>query len=204
MRTAATKAALGAAMALAGQAAAQETTPLILPSQSTVYNQTSVNLPAPPVAYGQDLVRAADGVSCQSAIGSGGPYLDVGVTRSTDVFDRGSQAVYGRVVMPLGRKPRRVDCTRLYELEIARMKLEVEMLRMGAKTTALHAAPMMPMGAPQAARAAGPAEVPPTVPHVSDPPEGTSLPRPRLKPEPPTPRARPVALAQLERHRGLR
>lgn len=183
-------------------AAGQDGAPLIIPSQSSVYNQTSVNLPAPPVAYGQDIVRAADGVSCQSSVASGGPYLDVGMIGSTDVFERQSQAIYGRVVMPLGRRSKRVDCTRLYELEIARMRLEMEVLRMGARTQAL--APLEMSIAPVMLPAPTPAPI-----KTDAPPTSLSLPKspppPGLKPRVPTSARTPIAIARLERRRkGLR
>lgn len=105
--------------------------PYAPPSQSSVYNQNSVYLPSPPVAHGTDSVRAAAGVSCQSAVGSGGPYLDIGLIGSQDVFNRETASVYGRIVVPLGDRPKRPDCTKLYELEIARMRMELDLLRLG-------------------------------------------------------------------------
>ncbi|MEM6650643.1 MAG: hypothetical protein AAF603_10365, partial [Pseudomonadota bacterium] len=119
--------------------AAQETSlqsqnaqPIIIPSQSSVYNQNSVFLPTAPNVSGQDVIRGADGTSCQSAISSGGPYVDLGVIGSEDVYERSTAALYGRIVVPLGKRARRVDCTKLYQLEINRMQMEIELLRMGA------------------------------------------------------------------------
>ncbi len=105
--------------------------PVVIPSQSSVYNQNSVYLPTPPIAHGQDIVRGASGLSCQTAVASGGAYVDIGLIGSQDVFNRDTAALYGRVVVPLGKRPDRPDCTKLYELEIARLSLELEMLRMG-------------------------------------------------------------------------
>lgn len=105
--------------------------PYVQPSQSSIYNQNSVYLPTPPVAHGSDSVRGAAGVSCQSAVGSGGPYLDIGLIGSQDVYNRDTASVYGRIVVPLGDRPKRPDCTKLYELEIARMRMELDLLRMG-------------------------------------------------------------------------
>ncbi|MGV6819153.1 MAG: SPOR domain-containing protein [Parvularcula sp.] len=105
--------------------------PILIPSQSSVYNQNSVFLPTPPTVSGQDVVRSADGGSCQSAIASGGPYMDFGVIGSEDFYDRSTAALYGRLVVPLGKRARRVDCTKLYELEISRMRMEIDLLRMG-------------------------------------------------------------------------
>lgn len=106
--------------------------PIIVPSQSSTLNQNSVFLPTPPVAHGQDIVRGSSGISCHSAVASGGPYVDVGLIGSQDVFQRDTAAFYGRVVVPIGKRPKRPDCTKLYELEISRLQLEIDLLRMGA------------------------------------------------------------------------
>ena len=130
--------------------AAQNT--IIVPSQSSVYNQNSVNLPTAPQPNGQDIVRSSGGTSCQSAVSTNNPYLDIGVIGSDDVFQRETQALYGRLVVPLGPKPRRVDCTRLYELEIARLSMELEMMKLAMPAPArfAEAAPAQPSLAEQA------------------------------------------------------
>jgi hypothetical protein len=38
---------------------------------------------------------------------------------------------YARVIIPLGTTPKRLDCTALYDLEIQRLKQEVQMLKIG-------------------------------------------------------------------------
>ncbi|MEL6316276.1 MAG: hypothetical protein AAFR16_01420 [Pseudomonadota bacterium] len=67
-----------------------------------------------------------------------GAYLDLGVGRvanslGRDAYDEQETSVigYARVVIPLGRKPERLDCKRLYDLEVERLKMEIELLRMG-------------------------------------------------------------------------
>ena len=105
------------------------TQPIVVPNTSSSFNQQGFNLPTAPRANGQDIVRGAGGISCQSAIGSGGPSLDMGVIGTSDIFDRESAALYGRVTIPLGKRPKRVDCTRLYELEVSRLQMELEMMR---------------------------------------------------------------------------
>ena len=40
---------------------------------------------------------------------------------------------YARVTVPLGKQPKRIDCSRVYELEIERLREEVALLRMGAQ-----------------------------------------------------------------------
>lgn len=78
---------------------------------------------------------------------SNGPYLDAGASgraaspqRNSDErlviypTDRDSEAMaYVRVTIPLGKRAERIDCTRMYELEIARMRREIELLRLAAE-----------------------------------------------------------------------
>ena len=105
---------------------------VFLPNTSSSYNQQGFNLPSMPSQSGQDIVRGSGGISCQSAIGSGGAKLDMGVIGSNDIFDREAASVYGRISIPLGKRPKRVDCSKLYDLEISRLKMELQLMRAGA------------------------------------------------------------------------
>lgn len=97
-----------------------------------------VNLPQTVLPNGADEVRTADGTSCRSAVGGDGAYADFGVIGAPENNNTsldsssGSVAVYGRVVVPLGGRSERLDCTKLYELEIQRLKMELQLARMGA------------------------------------------------------------------------
>src|SRR5690606_1417063 len=71
-----------------------------------------------------------DGTTCRSAISGRGAYLDVGVIGGSGAA-AGSMATYGRVVIPLGRSPSRLDCARLYALEVERLEMELRLLKMG-------------------------------------------------------------------------
>lgn len=127
----------GTAMFLASSAHAQvgtdgNGTPIFLPNTSSSYNQNGFNLPSMPTITGQDVVRGSGGLSCHSAIGSNGPNFDMGLIGSNDIFNRDSVSVYGRITVPLGKRPKRVDCTKLYDLEIARLKMEIQLMRAGA------------------------------------------------------------------------
>ena len=131
-------------VACAGNAVAQvipdnANNPIILPSTSSSYNQNGFNLPTIPNVTGQDIVRGSGGISCQSSVGSGGPNFDLGVIGSNDMFDRDSMSVYGRITVPLGKRPKRVDCTRLYDLEISRLQMELQLMRAGASSNMLDA-----------------------------------------------------------------
>ena len=95
-----------------------------------VYNSSGVQLPLPPQVFGQDEVQAAGGVSCRSSISSGGPILDTGVITTQDLMGRDVTTGYVRLVTPLGQRAKRLDCSRLYELEIQRLQMELELARM--------------------------------------------------------------------------
>lgn len=123
-----------------------------------VYTNAGVNLPQPNQTYGQDEVQASGGVSCRSAVGGSGPYIDAGVVGSGDRLSEQVTTAYARVVVPLGRAPKRLDCTRLYDLEIQRLKMELELARMSMPPpAAMAAAPRAPTPAPLAQAAPVPA-----------------------------------------------
>ena len=90
---------------------------------------TGFSLPGVHSPSGNDEVRAADGTTCRSALGHRGAYVDVGGVASESDGSFGDAAVYGRVIIPLGRKPSRIDCSRLYELEMERLRMEVDSMR---------------------------------------------------------------------------
>jgi len=91
-----------------------------------------VALPNASLATGSDEVRAADGTSCRSAVGGDGAYVDSGVIGSPGQSNSDfSGAVYTRLVVPLGGRKKRLDCASLYELEIQRLRMELDLARMG-------------------------------------------------------------------------
>jgi hypothetical protein len=105
-----------------------------LPANAQEVNQNSgFSLPGVTLPQGTDEVRAADGTSCRSAVGGNGAYLDVGVIGKQSTAD--DNAYYGRVVVPLGKSPKRLDCAKLYELEVERLKLELELAKAGLGRT---------------------------------------------------------------------
>jgi hypothetical protein len=93
-------------------------------------NESGFNLPGVTLPQGQDEVHASDGTTCRSAVSGTGAYLDLGVIRGNNQSNN-DVATYGRVVIPIGRSPKRVDCSRLYELEVERLQLELKLLKMG-------------------------------------------------------------------------
>jgi hypothetical protein len=58
--------------------------------------------------------------------------MDTGVIGSPGQSDSDfSGAVYTRLVVPLGGRQRRLNCASLYELEIQRLRMELDLARMG-------------------------------------------------------------------------
>lgn len=100
---------------------------------TTAYaDSASLNLAIPglPQNYQSDKFRAGD-LDCSNAIGSA-TQLEFGVTGliakdgSFGDNDVGDIGVYSRIVIPLGRTVKsRIDCNRLYELELKKKELEV-------------------------------------------------------------------------------
>ena len=86
-------------------------------------------------------ITTSEGVRCSQSINSNGGYLDLGVAggdlntyyNTYGGTQPSNQAAvgYARVIIPLGKSPKRLDCTRLYEMEIQRLKAEVELLKIG-------------------------------------------------------------------------
>ena len=100
----------------------------------------SLALPSAPQNYQSDKFRSGD-MDCSNAIGSA-TTMEVGVTGIIDggrydelnnyINERtvDNVGVYARIVVPLGAKPKqRIDCNRLYELELQKKTLELERLR---------------------------------------------------------------------------
>ena len=104
-------------------------------AQDTTINQniSGFNLPGVTLPQGHDEVRAADGTTCRSAVGGNGAYMDLGVIGNPEQTTNGdgSFSAYGRIVVPLGANRKRVDCTRLYDLEVARLEMELKLMQMG-------------------------------------------------------------------------
>lgn len=109
--------------------------------------QTGIYLPpAPQGPGGEDTIETSSGTRCRQSINSNSGYVDVGLAGSTGsgyperpnafitITERNQEALaYARVTIPLGRKPRRIDCSQIYELEIQRLQQEVELLKMNAR-----------------------------------------------------------------------
>jgi hypothetical protein len=95
-------------------------------------------LPSPPVGPGgEDAITTSEGVRCSQSINSSGGYLDFGIVGgdlsnyATSGGAEQSAIGYARIIVPLGASPKRLDCARLYDLEIARLRAEIELLKVG-------------------------------------------------------------------------
>ena len=110
---------------------------MLMGSMATA-DSSSLNLalPTAPMNYQNDSFRAGE-LDCSNAIGSA-TQLEFGITgliakSSTDLNGNlipgnqvGDVGVYSRIVIPLGKRVKsRIDCNRLYELELRRKQLEV-------------------------------------------------------------------------------
>lgn len=94
-------------------------------------NQSGMTLPGVVMPNGFDEVRAADGTTCRSSMAGSGAYLDSGLIGGGLDGGSSSLSAYGRFVVPLGEKPARLNCDRLYQLELERLELEVRLLKQG-------------------------------------------------------------------------
>jgi len=107
---------------------------------SAYADSLNLQLPSAPGSYQSDKFKSGQ-MDCSNAIGSA-TTLEFGVTGLIDggrynamnewinEKDVGSIGVYSRIVIPLGAKPKkRIDCNRLYELELQKKSLELEQLR---------------------------------------------------------------------------
>lgn len=113
---------------------------LSAPSAPAAAND-GIFLPQSPIGPGgEDSIETAEGTRCRQSINNNGAYADVGVVGNKSRQDRRTSVVLGddsdyalaymRVTIPLGAKPKRIDCTRLYDMEISRLKREIELLKM--------------------------------------------------------------------------
>ncbi len=106
----------------------------------------SLSMPFGVVPSGQDRIRSADGVECQSHVGPRQKWMDMGVysmgnqTQNliTNPSDNRNQSigVYARITINLDPPLPAIDCTRLYQLEIDRLRREVEDQQMSSKISA--------------------------------------------------------------------
>ena len=115
---------------------------LVLISTQTLANSTSLNLQLPSggSSFGTDSIKAGD-LDCSNSIG-GSTVFDVGVTGiinnaiapiigKPDPLNPETKqlGIYARIVIPLDAPRKRIECHKLFTLELQARRLEVEKLR---------------------------------------------------------------------------
>ena len=90
-----------------------------------VYSYAQSNLVIPNVrgSSAADEIQTSSGIRCRQSV-DGGMSLDTGVSANIE----GEAATYLRLTIPLGA-PKRIDCSRLYDLEIEKLQAEIDSLR---------------------------------------------------------------------------
>lgn len=107
-----------------------------------------MSMPSPKSNSGYDRVSGTTGLVCESSV-STDTYFEIGSyanekndkprhyygSSNDSKFgtDNDSFGVYARVIIPLTGAKKRVDCNRLYNLEIEKLKLEIERLKLASK-----------------------------------------------------------------------
>lgn len=128
--------------------------PTVANAQTTLSN---INLPqTPQFPQGTDRIRAADGTECSRSTAPRNKYMDVGMLGfgaggqgvenqypivygantgnyniPNNIYQRAGGGVYARLVINLDNDTPNVDCGKLYDLELERLKLELEQGKMG-------------------------------------------------------------------------
>ncbi len=114
----------------------------MLISTQTLANSTSLNLQLPSggSSFGTDSIKAGD-LDCSNSIG-GSTVFDVGLTGiinnaiapiigKPDPLNPETKqlGIYARIVIPLDAPRKRIECHKLFTLELQARRLEVEKLR---------------------------------------------------------------------------
>ena len=116
-------------------------TVLLLCNVSLAQNSSlNLALPSAPGSYQSDRFRSGE-LDCSMAIGSG-TNVEFGVmgiinnnqtqTIINNVYTPNARdvGVYGRITIPIGGPKGRVDCNRLYEMELRKRAMEIEKLEL--------------------------------------------------------------------------
>lgn len=110
--------------------------------------QSGFYLPTPTPSPGQDEFRASDGTSCRTTM-DGSKRVEVGTfatggQRQDNSYNlpgylasptQGNVGIYGRYTWSLDARPMRMDCNRLYQLEIEKREIEIQIMRRSLSVT---------------------------------------------------------------------
>ena len=83
----------------------------------------SLNLPSGTTGSNLYDEFTSGGIRCRNSLQTPMRF-DVG----TLLNDEGQGGLYGRLIIPLGSKPSRFDCSRLFDLEMRRQEMEIQLL----------------------------------------------------------------------------
>ncbi|ENM5936130.1 hypothetical protein CTB58_004023 [Vibrio mimicus] len=105
----------------------------------------SLSIPSATIPSGYDRITTSDGASCESTIASD-MYIQTGLMgvkvnqeyghntkhydSSSRLQDRDNFGIYAQIVIPIGERKKRIDCSRLYELEIRNLKAQLLKLKL--------------------------------------------------------------------------
>ena len=122
------------------------------------WSQTSnvgINLPYTSPMNGQDRIRSADGVECNRQVGPREKWMEVGtfitqgtgqgsdtvysgvtgLSITTPDYRRATVGVYAKLVVNLDKQQPQIDCSHLYEIEILRLRKELEEVQLRSKAS---------------------------------------------------------------------
>lgn len=124
-----------------------------------IFAQSTNNLSIPQstgIVQGTDSVRSSDGVNCSISVAPRDKWMEIGVlgqgyngqgvenqypslyTGSGQIvyppsnpYQRQGVGIYAKLVINLDKERPRLDCNELYRVELERLKLELEQLKLG-------------------------------------------------------------------------
>ena len=107
---------------------------LLIPS---AFSQVSVQLPSTISNGARDRIVTPERFECENSL-SGKAQLEYGVAASNSAMQNvfnvpaptegKNVTIYGKLIIPIGAPKSRIDCNRLYELEVRRRELELRLL----------------------------------------------------------------------------
>lgn len=113
--------------------------------------QVSVQLPSTSANVARDRIVTPERFECENALG-GKAQVEYGVAASNSQNNNNFQAtpptggnnvtVYGKIVIPIGGPKSRIDCNRLFELEVRKRELEIRLLEMQTNPDNFKATPV--------------------------------------------------------------
>ncbi len=118
-------------------------------------SNVGINLPYTSPMNGQDRIRSADGVECNRQVGPREKWMEVGtfitqgtgqgsdtvysgvtgLSITTPDYRRATVGVYAKLVVNLDKQQPQIDCSHLYEIEILRLRKELEEVQLRSKAS---------------------------------------------------------------------